>query len=365
MSEDLEIIGLSKNMLRGMVEANTLWKKDLAPMPKSKASWLISNERILEDDYCGVIAYENKQMIAFIYMLPDLINTKDGKGSKAYWMIDWWVTDKYKDSILGTYIYNHAIKLANKQVLIKGYTENVEEFYQKQPFTVITSRLRHTLFFSLDSSMLIGKFNFLKPVKFIIDGIDAIISKTIRFINKYKLNKKTSEIKYDFINHLDNETWNFIEPLCKNDLIYKTKEYVNWQINNSQYLQIPLANKKAYSNLQTGSSDNIKIHNVKILLDDKIIGFLSYVINYNEFNVKYFLVKDDNHYDLCIDALIENLIKSKRNFIFTDDTRLSDTINKRYFTIFTHKVLKKGLAHNDTKLDNNNVTMLNRDGHFY
>ncbi|TGV03930.1 hypothetical protein [Flavivirga rizhaonensis] len=365
MSEDLKVIGITKKNLRDSIEKNIYWKEDLAPMPKSKAHWLVSNNRIQEDDYCGVIAFEGKKMVSFVYMIPDLINTHDNISKKAYWMIDWWVIEKYKDTVLGTYVYNEAIKLAGKQVLIKGYTENLQEFYDKQPFTLIASRYRHTIFFSLDSSMLIGKFKFLKSIKFAIDMFDSLISKVIRLINKYKLGKRTVNIKYDFVNQLDNDTWNFIEPLCKNDLIFKTRDYIDWQINNNQYLQTPISIKTPYKNLQTGISNNIHIHNLKIILDNKIIGFVSYIINYNEFNVKYFLVEDEINYNLCVDALIENFIKSKRNFIFTDDTKLSNNINKRYFSIFNHKVLKKGLVHNDTKFDYDNLKMLNRDGHFY
>lgn len=365
MSEELEVVGLTKSMLSNIIDENIFWENgDLAPMPKSKASWLVSNSRIDEEDYCGVIAYENKKMISFIYMFPDLINTMDNKGKKVYWMIDWWVIDKYKDGILGSYIYNEAVKLAGKQILIKGYTENVQEFYDKQPFTVIASRHRYTLFFSLDASILLAKYQFLKFVKIFVNIADTISGKIIRRINNYKLGNKTKKIKYDFINQLDNETWNFIKPLCEKDLIYKTKEYVNWQINNNQYLQIPI-HKAPYSSLQTGISNNIHIHNLKIKLDNKVIGFLSYIINYNEFNIKYFLVDDDENYDLCVDVLVENLIKSKRNFIFVDDTKLSNNINKRYFTLFTHKVFKKGLRHNETKFDYDSVSMLNSDGHFY
>ncbi|MEP5341503.1 MAG: hypothetical protein ABJL44_14535 [Algibacter sp.] len=365
MDEELEVVGLTKSKLKDIVLENTFWKAGLAPMPKSKAIWLIANERIDDDDYCGVIAYESKKMIGFIYMIPDWLNTKDNTKKKAYWMIDWWINDKYKDSVLGTYIYNQAVKFANKQILIKGYTQNVQEFYDKQPFTVIASRYRYTIFFSLDASMLIGKFSFLKPFQLIIKSIDTFISSVIRKINVFKLKDKTKNIKYEFINSIDDETWSFIEPLCQNDLILKTKNYVNWQISNSQYLQTPISGKMPYTNLQTGISVNIKIHNLKLILNDKIIGFLSYIINYNEFNVKYFLVEDDTNYNICVDAIIENLIKSKRNFIFTDDTKLSNAINKRYFSLFTHKVLKKGLTHNETNFDYERTTMLNRDGHFY
>ena len=365
MSEDLEVVGVTKKMLRQILNKNTYWKDDIAPLPRSKASWLILNDRISEEDYCGVIAKENKKMVAFIYMFPDLINTHNNEVKKAYWMNDWWVHEKYKDSVLGTYIYNQAIKLTKNQVLIKGYTENVEEFYSKLPFTVIASRFRYTLFFSLDYSMLIGRFKSLNKIKFLVKILDALTGKVVRFINSKRLRNKTYEISYDYINELDDDTWAFIKPLCENDLIYKTKAYISWQISNTQYLQIPLRHKVAYKNLNAGISNNIHIHNLKIIKNHKIIGFLSYVINFNEFNVKYFLVGDKKNYELCVDVLMEHLIKSKRNFIFTDDSELSKNITRRYVTVYTHKVLKKGLVHNDTNFDYNSVNMLNRDGHFY
>ncbi len=360
---NLEVIGLTKKMLSEAIDKNTYWKDSLAPMPKSKALWLISNPRIEDDDYCGVIGYEGKKMISFIFMFPDLINDTEKK--KVYWMISWWVHPKFKDTVLGTYIYNEAVNLTGKQIFIKSYAENVTTFYEKQPFRVIASRLRHTIFFSMDSSMLIGRFRFLKPLKLIVNWIDSLTYSIIKTLNKSKFKKTTKSLSYDYITQIDNATWNFIEPLCKNDLIYKTKDYINWQIDNDQYMQTPISSKFPYKVLQTGISNNIHIHSLNVIKDGEIIGFISYIINFNELNVKYFLVKEEGNYDLCIDALMENFYKVKTKFIFTDDTKLSDTITKRYKTVFTHKVLKKGLAHNETKLDQENLVMLNRDGHFY
>ncbi|WP_062059400.1 hypothetical protein [Aquimarina longa] len=365
MSKNLEIIALTKRALREGIKNNTFWKDDLSPLPKSKALWLVSNPRIEDEDHCGVIGYEDKKMVSFIFMFPDLLNIRSGEPKKMYWMISWWVHQEYKNTILGTYIYNEAVNLADNQVFIKSYAENVADFYKKQPFTVIASRLRHTIFFSIDASMLIGRFPFLKSFRFLLNRIDSLVYTIIRYINIVKGKRRTKELSYDYINTIDEEVWEFIKPLCKNDLIHKTKEYVDWQISNIQYIQTPISNKHPYKSLQTGMSNNIDIHNLKILKNNKIIGFLSYVVNYNELNVKYFLVKEDKDYQLCVDALIENFITVRSKFIFTDDTKLSDSISKRYSTIFRHKVLKKGLAHNDTKLDFDTLTMLNRDGHFY
>ncbi|WP_299179789.1 hypothetical protein [uncultured Aquimarina sp.] len=365
MSKDLQVIGLTKKMLSEAIDNNTYWKNDLAPLPKSKALWLVANNRIQEDDYCGVIGYEGDKMISFIFMFPDLLNVKNGDPKKVYWMISWWVHKSYKDTVLGTYIYNEAVNLTGKQVLIKSYAENVTTFYEKQPFKVIASRLRHTIFFSLDASMLIGRFKFLKSFKFILDRFDSFTGWMIRSLNTSKFKKNVQNLSYEYVNQLDDETWGFIQPLLDNDLIYKSKEYVNWQIDANQYLQTPVPQRHPHKSLQTGISNNIYLHNLKIIKGEEIIGFLSYVINYNEFNIKYFIVKDEENYDACVDALMENFVKQKRTFIFTDDTKLSNTITKRYKTIFTHKVTKKGLAHDDTKIDSENFSMLNRDGHFY
>jgi len=365
MSKDLQVIGLTKKMLREAIDKNTYWKNDLAPLPKSKAIWLVGNNRIEDDDYCGVIGYEGDRMISFIFMFPDLLNTKEDTPKKVYWMISWWVHKTYKDTVLGTYIYNEAVNLTGKQVLIKSYAENVTSFYEKQPFDIIASRLRHTVFFSLDASMLIGRFKFLKSFKFVLNWVDSFVGAIIRLLNRSRLKNTVNELTYEYINQLDNETWQFIQPLCKHDLIYKTKEYIDWQINASQYLQTPVPERHPHKALQTGISNNIYLHTLKILKNDTIIGFLSYVVNYNEFNVKYFLVQSEEYYDACVDVLIENFSKQRTTFIFTDDTELSDNINKRFKTIFTHKVTKKGLAHSDTKVDTEHFQMLNRDGHFY
>ncbi|WP_109300656.1 hypothetical protein [Aquimarina sp. AU474] len=365
MSKNLEVISLTKKMLSEAIDQNTYWKDELAPMPKGKALWLISNDRIKDDDYCGVIGYEDKKMISFIFMFPDLANTVDQQIQKVYWMISWWVHPTYKDTVLGTYIYNEAVNLTGKQILIKSYAENVNTFYEKQPFSVIASRLRHTIFFSMDPSMLIGRFKFLKSIKFVLDAVDSVVYSIVKTLNASRFKKNTKELSYDYLNKIDDETWRFIEPLCRKDLIHKTKEYVNWQIDNNQYTQTPISSKHPYKALQTGISNNIHIHNLKIIKENQIIGFVSYIINFNELNVKYFLVNEEHHYDLCVDALIENFAKVGTKFIFTDDTKLSDRITKRYKTIFRHRVTKKGLAHDETKLDFENFDLLNRDGHFY
>jgi len=365
MKKDLKVIGLTKRMLRDGINQHNYWSEEHPPFPKSKALWLLTNPRILEDDYCCVITLEDTKLISFIYMIPDVLNVPDKIKTKVYWMISWWVHPEYKNTVLGTYTFYEALKLADNKIIIKFYAEHIADFYAKQPFTVIASRLRYTIFFSADPSMLMGKFKFLKPFRILLNTIDFGVAAIIKKMNYNKLKNNTKTLKYHYLNELDDETWNFIEPLCANDLILKTKAYVNWYIDNKQYTQLVVPSKHKYHALETGESYNIYNHSLKIIKDDKTIGFISYIINFNECNVKYFLVEKEVHYNTCVDALIENFISKIAKFIFTDDPKLAETILKRFQTVFTYKSEKKGLAHNSLNLTPDIVNLLNSDGHFY
>ena len=221
-------------------------------------------------------------------MIPDILLTSSKEHKKVYWMILWWVEEKYNSNVLSTYIYNEALRLIGGQAIIKSYTENVSSFYKKMPFEVIQSRLRYTIFFSLDKSTLFAKFKFLKYFKWSIIILDKISGASLRYINLSKINKKSKNIAYEYLNQLDNQAWQFIEPLCCNDIILKTKDYVNWQISPLQYTNTPIEIKHPYLALESGISNNISIYNIKVLKGKTVIGFLSFLINYNELNVKYF-----------------------------------------------------------------------------
>ncbi|WP_445738405.1 GNAT family N-acetyltransferase [Mariniflexile sp.] len=365
---DIKIIHLTKKVLRDYLDNDVYWYNQTTVFPKSKVCWLVNNDRMAEDDYCGVVAEENNKIVGFIYMVPDLVkvqNNEEEESKKIYWMVNWWIHNKYNGNVLSTYIYNEALSLAKNQVIVKFFAANTAPFYKKRPFKTIASYYRYTIFFSADPSVLVNKFSFLKPFKPILNIADQFVSKSLQVYNLHKLKTRTQHLNYEYLNELDKQTWHFIEPLCENDFISKTKVYVNWQISRQQYTQTPVGPKNPYTSLETGVASNIAIHNLKILKNNVIIGFVSFLIYYNECNVKYFLVEDDSNFDLCVDALIENMMILKRKYICTDDTRLAENIRKRNTTIFTHRALRKTLAHNDVNINFENRTILQRDGHFY
>ena len=363
MSKNLNVQTITKSQLRIALSENRFWKKqDVTPLSKEKAQWLLDNDRIEEDDFCMVLGFEEEKIIGFIYLMPDLLNTKD-KPKKIYWMILWWVANAYKDTVFGTYLFNSTLQATKQKVLVKAYAENVNEFYKKQPFTPILERERHTIFFALDKTILQERFSFLKQCGSLINLGNYFISSFILYQNRNKVKRGTKTIEYEYLSELDNETWNFIAPLCKNDIILKNKEYISWQLSSKQYVQTPVFKNNINDGLITGSSKNHNGFSFKVMKENKIIGFVSFVLRGGEINIKYLMAEDTN-LRTVINALMDNVVQLKANYLFTDNKNVAEYIKKNYAKVFVYKQNKTGLVHNSIVKEVDALELTQQDGHF-
>ncbi len=363
MNNDFKTLLITKQEIRKALDGNTFWKNTKnIPFTKSKAHWLLNNVRIEENDICGLLGYENELLIAFIYFIPDYIQTNDGR-KKIYWCRRWWVADTYKNSILATYMMNEAVNAVNNQVLIKFIGKEVEEYYDKQSFTKFSKRERYFILFNADANLLIDKIKYLKYVKPLAKVLENISEWWITSNNRKKVYKNIADLQYEYLSYIDETTWNFIEQKCKNDLVPKSKEYLNWQLSNDQYTITPINGKFPFYCLVASASSQLFHINLTVKRNDQIIGFLSFLIRGNEFNVKYFVVEEEG-YELCLDVLMDNFIKTKTNIIHTENELLGNRIQQKFKTFYSDKRVLYAFAHNDIKNDFKKVCINDRDGHF-
>lgn len=363
MSKELKTIQVTKSDLAVALQNNQYWSlgKDI-PFTKSKAKWLLDNPRMEKDDVCAIIGYEGDDVVAFVYLVPDLMQTQGGD-QKVFWCRRWWVAPSYKNSVLATYIMNEAVTVAGNNVLIKFLGKEVIDFYKKQPYVEFANRVRYFIVFNLDANLITSKVTALKTFKPIFKVTENISGKLISFFNNRKAKRNTSRLTYEYLAAIDNYTWEFLEPKLSNDLTPKTVEFVNWQISNDQYTITTVANKFPYKDLIAGSSFQIFHVNFNIILEQQIIGFVSVLVRANEFNVKYFIT-EDQHFDLCVDALIENFIKTKTNTIHTENQKLGEKLLERYKSVYADKRTLYGLVHKDIAANITDFGMEDQDGHF-
>jgi hypothetical protein len=366
MSKDLKIEYVTKKDLTEAFYENTFWKQGkLTAISKNKAKWIADAKHIKDDDFCFVIALENDTVVSYLHILPDYLASANNKLEKIYWMFDWWTNKKYNSSIVSTYVFKEAISICNKRVVIKSYANNAEDFYKKQPFTPITRFERTTIFFGITPESLIHKMSFLRYFKFVLVIVNKILFSFITFFNSKKAKRHISHLKYEYLNSIDNRIWNFISTKCKSDLVFKSQEYINWQLNPNQYVNTPVSKKATLgSGKISGQTNAISIHSFTVNKDDKIVGFISF-LNFNgEVHLKYFLYETNNFNEIAY-ALIENLCKIKANYIITDNKELATFIKEKFLKTFVFKANKTALVH-DSILNNlsQDYRLKEQDGHF-
>ncbi|NER16882.1 hypothetical protein [Spongiivirga citrea] len=363
MGKNVKVDILTKRDLRQAVANSTYWGPGKnAPISKNRACWILESPRLKEDDYCLLVGLENDKMIAFVYMLPDILN--DPNRTKVYWMIEWWVVPAYQNSVLSTYIFMEGMRLAGDNILIKFYAEHIKHFYDKQPFSELHTRMRHAVFFGLNPDLVVRKIKFAKYAKFLVKAIDRLISSRNRKLNKKKAISQGGNLKFEYINQLDREIEEWLISNCEDDLILKTKDYLNWQFSTDQYLTTPLFDK-VYEKVQLRDyAPVMDLHTFKVISEGDLIGFICFSDHGGEIYLKYF-VSNEQNFDTNLSALMLHLIKLKTSHIFTDNELVGEALTKNYKTTFTHKVKKVALAHNAIIEKTKGLILKEQDGNYY
>jgi len=363
MSQGFRTIQVTKSVLREALKDNLYWKNTrVVPFSKNKAHWLLDNSRIEENDLCAVLGYENDELVSFVYMVPDWLNTDQGS-KKVYWCRRWWIIDKYRDSVLATYTMNEAVSAVNNQVLIKYLGREVVEFYKKQPYVNFSPRTRCIILFSVNVDLLVAKVNKLTSFKKLLKPLGSMSLSLMNALNSLKVKGNIKDVECNYSSTIDDSIWNFISETCEKDIIPKSKEYINWQLSEEQYTQTTELNKLPYNCLIASISNDIYPITFSILKEGKIIGFVSYLVRNKEFEIKYFITLEEC-LDKCLDVLMHHFIKANTDTLLTENDTLGKYLQEKYHSVYINKRELNALAHKDIDFDFTNSKIYDRDGHF-
>ncbi|WP_298496337.1 hypothetical protein [uncultured Algibacter sp.] len=362
--DNLELITLTKSSLKDAITEDKYWNGTFQPpFSKNKAKWILENDRASNEDVIAILGYENHNIIALVYLVPDLIKSDNGKLKKIFWSQRWWVSDKYKDTVLSTYIKSVSLNACNNQVVVKFLGDGTKAYYEKQPFIKFAKRNRYIFVFSIDHGLLINKKNSLQKVKPLLKLIDGLSRKIIASLNKSKIKSKHFLTKN--VEFIDDNIWFFIEKLCLEDLVPKSKDYINWQISNNQYEVIQDGLDKAgYKCLLNSISNKIYNINTVVKFENEIIGFISAYVSGNRFVIRYF-VANEPYYRDCVNVMIKNFIQSKCTILQTEDTKLGELINSSYFKVYSDVKELVSLKHNDIDINLNSKVVKDQDGNMF
>ncbi|AUP77250.1 hypothetical protein [Flavivirga eckloniae] len=362
--QNINITPLTKEMLEDALSQNLYWGENtkVVPFSKNKAKWLLENERIQSEDICAILGYEEDELISFIYLVPDYLATDQGQ-QKVYWSNRWWIHEKYENSVLSTYSKRLSIESVKEQVLVKYVGEETLEYYKKQSFIEFGKRDKYIFVFSLDHNLIVTKVKSLKPLTPLLKVVTYLSRFFISTINKLKISISNRKTTYKNIDTVDDTVWEFIEKKCEGDLIPKSKAYINWQIDNKQYIDTNGSKETPYKCLVSSVSYKIFNENILVFSNNKIVGFFSALIRGDEYVLRYFL-PDEDYYSHCLDILMKRFIKSKCTYILTDNENLGKQIHHKFLCIYANKKEQVSLAHSSINYNFTNVKISEQDGHF-
>ena len=362
--DNLEIITLTKRGLKEALTKNKFWSDSYQPpFSINKAKWMLDNTRADENDIFAILGYEKFTIIAFVYLVPDLIKGEDGSSKKVFWSQRWWVSDKYKETILSTYVKNISLNECGNQVIIKFLGDKSKAYYEKQPFRKFSKRKRYIILFSLDYDLLVYKNANFKKISHLVRFADGMTRRLISLINKSK--RLSNGIEYENVQVIDNDVWNFIDKHINSDVVPKSKEYINWQINNNQYHVIK-NNENNLNNKCLLGTISKKIYNSNIVVKhgNEIIGFISGFVTRKRFIVRYFITTE-TYYKDCLNILIKNLITSKCTLLQTENSILGERVVDRYLNVYSDKKELVSLIHDDVIIKIDKINMTDQDGNYF
>ncbi|MBC73608.1 MAG: hypothetical protein CMH47_15375 [Muricauda sp.] len=361
---DLQVVLLTKKELLKYLESPNDQRKYPLPFSQNKAQWLLDKPELDENDCLAVMAVSGGKLLSFAHLVPDFLSSPDqDTGTKIYWIVQWWAAPSAKSTVISTYVFSEALRLSNNMVLTKAYEENADTFYKKQPFSVIGTMERHTIFIGVAKDMVNQKLRLPKWLSPITRWVESISMKYYNAINSSRVNTLTKDLDLRYMNQLDVEAWNFIEPYLQSDLVAKNLAQINWQLDPRQYVSKPWNHGKTDDSKIRGFAERIGIVNFLVYRYGKAIGFVSFHYIHSTAYMKYCIANDADMPGVCA-CLYKNLYKLNISYMFTDNQTLAEHLTKTLSVFYHYRQTKKSMAHNTLHKELQVSQLAEQDGHF-
>lgn len=305
----IEIKLLNKQLLSEFINSREYQKLKYLPISKHRAISHINNPRANDTDILLLLAFQNKQLVGYLGVLPDQI-IYNNKIEKWGWLSCLWIDENQRGKKIALQLVRKSLELWNKKILITEFTEPAKKLYDKtKSFVNLKHKkgLRLYIRFSLQT-ILPPKKNLFKRIKPLLKVLDFLLNALFdcRF---YFLNEKLKDVSLKHIDHIDNEIETFIKDKQRNQLFNRGIHELNWILKNPWILNSEEnLNSKRY---HFSSVDKrfefvpLKIYNKQ----NKLIAFIIFARRNDDLKIPY--LYHDNYLETIVKVVNYHLIKWK------------------------------------------------------
>ena len=277
--------------LKKAIILDNLWDTEIVPISKQRAISQVNNPRATEDDIVLLVGYEDNRVIGYLGILPDTIFI-DNKKHKIGWFSGWWVEPAQMNTGIGVLLLFKALHHYNQSIAVLGLSDSAKKVYEaSRKFITIKKLEVMIILFRLNSSYFLPRKipklkKFLQTLKFLDFVVNSIMNFRL-FIWK-RINNIHKNIKFEYINEIDEETKQFMAKYNKDELTRRSSVELNWIIKYPWILSSPLKDKISSGYYFSSESERYLYMNVKVFSsNDEMIGFIMFKLRDHHLEVPY------------------------------------------------------------------------------
>lgn len=365
-----------------MIELKKIYKKDILELLSNDAFWNHSflsiskhrlyahykNPNLKDDDIVLLLSYLNAELVGYMGVFIDEI-TIDGIKKKIGWLSTWWVHPKTKGSGIGREILNEMYLELEGQIGISQFTPSAKRVYDKSGYFTtlkenvgIKAVLRSNLTFVLPAV-----YPQLKKFETVFNVADHFINFFVNLklgVQKQLITSKLKEISVEYLQIIDQETFNLISTFNKKDLSNKDFAFFEWLKTYNWVQTAPLLNLTQKDKYEFSMYDkSFEISYLKIIKENNCIGFV--VLQKRNYVSKVlFTYYDNSKYAAEISNIIklQAIAQNTREIICYDEAICANLKASSVFLYKTKKVKQSIISKVFNKTDFDEVRMNFGDG---
>jgi GNAT superfamily N-acetyltransferase len=283
---------------------------NIIPITKHRAISHINNPRLNETDILLILAMEDNKLAGYLGILPDYIYNTRQEAIKCGWLSCFWVNPLKRGQGIGEQLIRKSLEYWNDSILSADYVPVSKKVYDKtKAFNKPYGKNGIRLYYRMDLyTILPPKNKFFYKIRHLLKILDFVFNIPID-IRLLFLKNSVKDVKFNYIDNIDDETEQFINGFQINQLFKRGKTELNWI---TKYPWVLSANSTNSSNQQYHFSSTEKafdFYKIKLFNDqDQLIAFIVLSKRNQILKIPYCFVQKD-YLPKVVELLVFHIVK--------------------------------------------------------
>jgi hypothetical protein len=306
------------------------WLTKTLPITKQRAVSLCHNPRAEKDDPVLLVAYQDKQVVGYLGILPDKIffNNAD---HKLGWLTGWWTDPCLATKGVGAILLYKALNTYRDRIGVSGGSKEARKaLHASQKFITLKPLKGLDIRFRLNATgAILRRFPSLKIFRFLFRVADAMLDEIVN-LRGFFWERRThirQRLAFEYVSSIDAETSRFIERHHRHDLTRKGKAELDWIMTYPWIVSAPQKDSASKRYFFSSISARFFFLGVKVFAQNNgMVGFLMLSVRNQRMRVVYSHF-EDRHAPSIAAAAVYHALAMDVSFLSLYDERLVKSVS--------------------------------------